>query len=100
MPAAARLGDTCTGHECWPSRSCTSGSPNVYINGRPAHRVGDSWDVHCCTHPKVIHGCHGGTLAAGSSTVFVNGRPLGRIGDPVSCGSTVATGSHNVFVGG
>ena len=43
---------------------------------------------------------HGGVLASGSSTVFANGRQIGRIGDPVDCGSTVASGSGDVFAGG
>lgn len=98
MPAAARQGDNCTGHDCFPPRESTSGSPNVFINGMPAHREGDSWSSHTCTHPKTPHGSHGGSLAGGSGTVFVNGQPLGRVGDPVSCGSSVASGSPNVFV--
>jgi uncharacterized Zn-binding protein involved in type VI secretion len=39
-------------------------------------------------------------LASGSSTVYVNGKQIGRVGDPVACGSSVATGSSNVFAGG
>lgn len=91
---ACRLGDICTGHGCWPPRPCIQGSPNVLTNNRPQHRVGDAWATHCCL------GCHGGVLAAGSKTVIVNGRGAGRIGDPVSCGSFVMTGSHNVIIGG
>ena len=100
MPSAARLNDICTGHECWPPRPSIEGSPNVFVNGRPLHRQGDGWDVHCCTHPDCPHGCHKSILASGSSTVFVNGKQAGRIGDPVACGGNVATGSENVFVGG
>lgn len=100
MPPVTRLGDLCTGHECFPARKSVSGSPDVFVNSKPAHRQSDSWDTHCCTHPDMPHGCHNGVLASGSSTVYVNGRQLGRIGDPVSCGSTVATGSGNVFAGG
>ena len=100
MPAVTRQGDSCTGHECFPPRSSTSGSPNVYVNGKPAHRQGDGWNPHTCTHPKVPHGTHGGSLSAGSATVYCNGKQLGRIGDPVSCGSSVASGSPNVFAGG
>ena len=100
MPAVTRLGDSCTGHDCFPARTSTSGSPNVFVNGIPAHREGDSWDVHTCTHPDTPHGSHGGSLSSGSSTVYVNGQQLGRVGDPVSCGSTVAAGSDNVFAGG
>ena len=91
MPSVTRLGDTCTGHDCFPPRANSQGSPNVFVNGIPAHRQGDSWETHCCTHPKVPHGYHSGILGSGSSTVYVNGKQLGRIGDPVSCGSTVAS---------
>ena len=100
MPAVTRLGDTCTGHDCFPPRNSTGGSGNVFVNGMSAHRQGDSWDTHCCTHPKMPHGCHSSNLAAGSSSVYVNGKQLGRVGDPVACGSSVATGSGNVFAGG
>lgn len=95
MPGAARLNDTCTGHGCWPPRANSEASPDVFINGRGAHRQGDGWAAHTC---PVIPETHDSTLAAGSPTVFVNGRPLGRIGDPVACGSAVATGSDNVLV--
>ena len=100
MPAVTRQGDICTGHECFPPRNSIQGSSNVFVNGKPAHRQSDSWASHTCTHPKVPHGTHGGSLASGSSNVYVNGKQLGRIGDPVSCGSTVASGSNNVFAGG
>lgn len=95
MPGIARLGDICTGHGNWPARPSTSGSSNVFINGKPAHRQGDSWAVHCNPDPS----CHSSVLAAGSSSVYVNGKPLGREGDPVACGSKVASGSPNVFAG-
>jgi len=94
MPAVARKGDICTGHGCFPPRPNDQGSPNVFINGKPAHRVGDHWKVHCCGRK-----CHDSVLRDGSGTVFVNGKGLGRIGDAVACGSRVATGSSNVFAG-
>ena len=100
MPAAARLNDICTGHECWSPRVNIEGSPNVFVNGRPLHRQGDGWEVHCCTHRGVPHGCHASVLASVSSTVFANGKQAGRVGDPVACEGTVATGSANVFIGG
>lgn len=95
MPAVTRLGDVCTGHGAFPSRPSTSASPNVFANGIKVHRKGDSWATHCNPTPS----CHDSVLASGSSTVFVNGRDIGRIGDPVACGSSVATGSGNVFAG-
>lgn len=95
MPAAHRLGDICTGHGCYPPRPNIEGSPNVFVNGLPSHRQNDAWMPHCCGSS-----CHGGQAANGSSSVFVNGKPKCRIGDSVNCGSTMASGSPNVFVGG
>jgi uncharacterized Zn-binding protein involved in type VI secretion len=95
MPAAVRFGDSCTGHGAFPARNNDSASSNVFINGLGAHRVGDHWVTHC--DPLT---CHDGSAASGSSFVFVNGLPLCRVGDAVSCGSTMASGSPNVFVNG
>lgn len=95
MPAASRKGDICTGHDCFPPRVSDSGSPNVFINGIPALRVGDHYVTHQCGHSS-----HDSVVAAGSSTVFVNGKPLARIADSIACGSAVGQGSSNVFAGG
>lgn len=90
---AARLRDMCTGHGPYPPRPNCQGSPDVFINSLPAHRKTDSWLIHC--HIS----CHTGMLATGSPTVFTNGLAQGRIGDSVNCGSRVATGSPDTFVG-
>lgn len=97
MPAVGFLGNICTGHDCYPPRRSIEASPNVFINGKAMIRVGDAWEVHDCIDGE---GSHGGHLATGSSTVFVNGKPVGRIGDMVDCGSAVAEGSPNMFIGG
>lgn len=97
MPAVTRLGDNWTGHGWWPPRPSVAGSPNVYVNGIPVVTQGDAFAAHTC--PSIPE-THGGVLAAGSSTVYVNGKQLGRVTDPVSCGSSVAQGSPNVFAGG
>ncbi|MVO16213.1 PAAR domain-containing protein [Parasedimentitalea huanghaiensis] len=96
MTAVTRKGDSCTGHGPYPPRVSTGGSGNVFANGIPVHRQGDSWAVHCDPEPI----CHGGSLASGSGTVDANGQELGRVGDPVDCGSSVAGGSGDVFAGG
>lgn len=90
---AARLADMCTGHRRGPPRPNDQGSPDVYINGRPAHRQSDSWQLHGKKRK------HRSNLAAGSPTVYINSLQQGRVGDPVACGSKVATGSPDVFVG-
>lgn len=95
MPAICRVGDMSAGHGCWPARPADSGSPNVFINGVAAHRLGDHWPTHCC-----IPSCHDGVLSEGSPNVFVNRLALGRIGDNISCGDIVAQGSPNAFANG
>lgn len=97
MPAVARLGDSCTGHGCWPPRANAQGSGTVYVNGQPVHRQSDAWAPHTC--PELAE-THASALASGSATVFVEGKQIGRIGDPVACGSSVASGSGDVFAGG
>ena len=95
MPPVCRLGDSGTEHGCWPPRVNDAGSGNVFTNGLPTHRLGDHWVVHCCGPA-----CHDSALAVGSGTVKVNGLDCARIGDPIACGSSVASGSGNVFAGG
>ena len=96
MSNATRLGDLDTGHDACPPTALNSASTNVFINGKGAGRVGDSYVAHGC----VKHPSHSGVIASGSSSVFINGRAAGRIGDAVSCGGSVAEGSSNVFIGG
>lgn len=96
MPAATRLGDNNTGHDACSPTALTSASSDVFINGRGAGRIGDSYAAHGCkAHPS-----HSGVIASGSSTVFINGKSAGRVGDAVSCGGIVAIGSDNVIIGG
>ncbi len=94
MPKVVRLGDICSGHGCWPPRKNDQGSPNVFANNIKVHRKTDHWPVHCCNND-----CHDGNISNGSGSVFVNGLGVARVGDPVSCGSTAAQGSQNVFAG-
>lgn len=106
MPAAARMDDTSNGicdqgHKCCPhsrNGACQAGSPNVFFNRKPAHRMNDSGACRCV---------HGGTFitSAGSSNVFANGKPVARLGDSTvcqGCGQTgrIVNGSPNIFVGG
>lgn len=95
MPAVTRVGDNNTGHDACPPTALSSGSPDVFVNGIPAGRVGDSYNPHGCP----AHVPHVGNIAAGAPHVFINGKAAGRIGDPVTCGGSVAVGSSNVFVG-
>lgn len=95
MPAVTRLGHRCTGHDCWPPRLVIQGSPNVFVNGQPITRQGDTWGPHTCGNNT-----HSGVQSQGAPTVFANGMAVARIGDMISCGSASAEGSSNVFIGG
>jgi uncharacterized Zn-binding protein involved in type VI secretion len=94
MPAVTRIGDSCTGHGCFPPRVNDQGSDNVFINNLNCHRKTDHWVTHCCG-PS----CHDSNLSKGSGSVFVNNLDIARIGDPIACGSAIAQGSANVFAG-
>lgn len=94
MPAVARQGDAGIIH-CTPYR-IAQGSADVFVNGLPAARVGDSSTLHkkpggrkCVPHIS--------TIISGSSSVFVNGRPVARVGDPLGDCTTIAQGSPSVF---
>jgi len=69
-----------------------TGSPNVFINGRPAALAQQS-TVACDKHGIQ-------RMAEGSSKVFINGHPVARIGDRSTCGGKISSGSSNVFIGG
>ena len=96
MPAAARQGDPGVVH-C-TAYTIASGSQDVFINGIPAARVGDSSTVHL--KPGGKH-CvpHTSTISSGSATVFINGKPAARQGDPLNECTTIAAGSPTVFIG-
>lgn len=96
MAVATRQGDCCTGHDSCAPVPLTGCSPNVFVNGKGAGRVGDSYATHGC----VVHSPHADVISAGSGSVFINGIPAGRVGDTVSIGGSVRDGSGNVFIGG
>ncbi len=104
MPGAARLGDkaqvAADAHGC---PSCphpgvgpiTVGSPDVFVNKKPAARL-DDIGVHavCC-------GPNNFSIVKGSSTVYVNGKPLARLNDKTKhCGGTgpIIEGSPDVLI--
>ena len=94
MPGVHRKTDNGSGHGCFPPRPSASWSPNVFVNNLNVERQSDSMESHCCGPT-----CHGASHD-GVHTVFVNGLCIQTIGDPISCGSTAAEGSSDVFVDG
>lgn len=87
---AARKGDKCTGHGGAKPRACDQGSPDTFFNGKAAHRQNDHWKRH---------DGHDSVLQKGSPVVLTNGKQQGRKDDPVRCGSKVAQGSPDIFIG-
>ena len=87
MPPVTRVSDSHTcpqkGHSV---NAISSGSGDVFINGLPVARVGDS--TSC-----------GATIVAGSSTVFINGKPAALLGSATSHGGVIISGSGNVLIG-
>lgn len=102
--AIARVGDLCSGHGDFPPREAISGSPDVFINGKPVVRVGDNYASH--TRDVSPFDSHAGYVASSTSTVIINGIPAARTGDPIDtaptgdqCASTVGPGSPTVSGG-
>jgi uncharacterized Zn-binding protein involved in type VI secretion len=96
VPAATRIGDADVAHCSGMTRA--AGSGNVFVNGIPWSREGDSNTTHLL--PGSPCPAHSAPIASGSSTVKVNGKGAGRVGDGLSGCTSVAAGSSNVFAGG
>ena len=96
MPLVARIGDADTNPPPCSAGQCATGSPNVFANNIPVHRVGDTNTPHgyilCIPHVT--------QLATGSPNVFVNNIQCGRLGDQYTCGILVNAGSPNVVANG
>jgi uncharacterized Zn-binding protein involved in type VI secretion len=96
-PMAARMGDiTVHGSVLAPG----PGSPNVFIGGQPAWRVGP--DLHLCPFPGgAPHGT--GPTALGELSVLINGAPAARAGDyivePTGGPDVILMGCPTVFIG-
>lgn len=98
--AISRLGDLCTGHDCWLPRPNIEACKSVFVNNLPVHLVGQRWASHCCIHTgDNHHGCHDGVTISGSSNVYIENVLVAREGDPVSCGSRVGKGSPDLECG-
>lgn len=91
---AAKVGNIGTDHDGFHPTSIIAGSPDVFIDGIPAARVGDP----LAPHDKPNHPPHPRKIASGSSTVLVNGKALAITGGSVDCGGVII-GSGTVIVG-
>ena len=91
---AAKVGNIGTDHDGFHPTPIIAGSPDVFIDGIPAARVGDP----LAPHDKPNHPPHPRKIASGSSTVLVNGKPLAMTGSAVDCGGVII-GAGTVIVG-
>ncbi len=102
----SRLGDKsqvpADGHGCPAcAHSCVgpavAGSPNVFVNSKPALRVDDPGIHAACCGPNTWK------ATAGSGTVIINGKKAHRLNDAdAHCGGNgkMIEASTNVFSGG
>lgn len=93
MNVAVRLNDLSSGHGCFPPQPSTSACSKVYVEGRLAVRVGDTWAPHTCGDNT-----HNATSSVGSMKVMIEGKGAVRVNDSLSCGSLAQTGASKVFI--
>ena len=106
MPGQGRLGDKanisadkhgCPGCPHPGIGPAIAGSPDVFVNGRPALRVDDVGIHAVCCGPNMWK------AKDGSGTVFINGKKAHRQNDGTThCGGdgSLSEGSTDVIVGG
>lgn len=92
------IGDSTTGHGCWPPTNICEGASTIIVEGIPPARIGDAAIPHRCT--KDPHPTHGLSVASGSSTTIYQGMPVARIGDSMTCGDAIAQGRPSIIIGG
>src|SRR5437899_6383960 len=105
VPGQGRLGDKanveadahgCPGCPHPGTGPAIAGSPDVFVNGRPALRVDDVGIHAVCCGPNMW------SAQKGAPTVFINGKAAFRKNDPSKhCGGQgkLIEGSDNVIVG-
>ena len=98
MPPSARMGcDLQVGHGSFPPILTATGSPNVFHNSCPSHRMGDIFIPHASPSPSPPHM---GITVTGSPNVYHNSMLSARLLDIVLCTSVIITGSPNIFING
>jgi RHS repeat-associated protein len=76
-----------------PTGKIVTGSPNVFINGKPA-AIATLSQVACSDDGPSMQ------MAQGSDKVSINDQPASRVGDKTNCDAQVMEGSPNVLIGG
>lgn len=103
IPALYTPKDMTSGHGPWPPVGYVpppnGASPNVFINTKNVHRVGDKTLPHFHLPPDI----HSDNISTGSKTVFVNNKPMATIGSLLTCkygpaGIVAAFGATSVYL--
>jgi uncharacterized Zn-binding protein involved in type VI secretion len=90
-------GDSSIGIHDYPS-TCTSGSSNVFINGKPVCTASSTWSNHTKYISEDYTETHSGLKAIStSSSVYVNGNLIIRNDDSLTCGDKVVSSISDVF---
>lgn len=106
IPALYVPSDMTSGHGPWPpvgyAQPPAGASPDVFINNKNVHRVGDTTLPHFYFLPTPPD-LHVDTISTGSSSVFVNNRPMAIIGSELTspvgpAGQVAAYGAQGVIV--
>ncbi|WP_429123580.1 type VI secretion system PAAR protein [Aeromonas veronii] len=84
-PSIALLGDIGTGHDGFPPTPVIAASPDVFLDGKPVARQGDSLACHSATNTPP----HPRSIAGGVNSVLVNGKPIAVTGTGVDCGGVI-----------
>jgi len=96
MAGVTRVGDKSSGHLPFTGSGepipLDNGSPTVFVNGKAAGRVGDTYKKHGSGTK------HKGVIITGSSNLFADGKDVARLGDKISCGlQFVAEASSDTY---
>ena len=98
MAAAAKVGDL--GNPFVTVPVIVTGSPDVFIDGKPAARRDDiTASFQKMEGKKVVVVTSTILEPSGTPTVFINGKPVAQIGTPMTNGARIVTGSESVFIG-
>ncbi len=98
MPAVSKVGDTCKPFISVPI--IVTGSPDVFVNGKPVAREGDYTGTFQKRRGRRVVSIDSQLLAHNDDqTVFVNDKPVAQIGTPGTNETVVITGSPNVNIG-
>ncbi|MBV7437744.1 type VI secretion system PAAR protein [Aeromonas sp. sif2416] len=84
-PTIVLLGDIGTDHEGFPPSPVIAASPDVFLDGKPVVRQGDT----LAPHEKPNHPPHPRTIVGGIGSVLVNGKPIAVTGTAIGCGGMV-----------